>query len=94
MVARSLYIAAYDIRDPRRLRKALYVLKDFACGGQKSVFECYLDPGERKELLNRIEQVMDLDEDRFLVVPIPSGKTVHVMGTAVMPADPNFFYVG
>jgi CRISPR-associated protein Cas2 len=94
MVERTLYIAAYDIRNPRRLRRALYVLKDFASGGQKSVFECYLQITEKRELIARIEQVLDLDEDRFLVVPIPGGKTAYVMGTAIMPADPEFFYVG
>ncbi|MFA5631708.1 MAG: CRISPR-associated endonuclease Cas2 [Porticoccaceae bacterium] len=94
MTHRTLHIAAYDICNARRLRKALYVLKDFACGGQKSVFECYLHAAEKQELLNRVEQILDLDEDRFLVVPIPGGKTVHVLGTAVMPCDPAFFYVG
>lgn len=94
MPGRTLHVAAYDIRDHRRLRKALYILKDFACGGQKSVFECYLQDTEKRELVNRIEQILDLEEDRFLVVPIPGGKTAYVMGTAIMPADPEFFYVG
>lgn len=90
---RQLYLAAYDIRDPKRLRAALHVLKDFACGGQKSVFECYLARAERDELMNRVEQVMDLEVDRFLVVPLSSG-AVCVRGIAIQPADPAFFYVG
>ena len=94
MTQRTLHIAAYDIGNASRLKRALYVLKDFACGGQKSVFECYLHPTEKQELLNRVEQVLDLDEDRFLVVPIPGGKTVHVLGIAIQPCDPVFFYVG
>lgn len=93
MPARSLHLAAYDIRHPRRLRKALHVLKDFASGGQKSVFECYLTATERRELLDRIAQVMDLDDDRFLIVPLGSG-AVKVLGVAVQPADPGFYYVG
>lgn len=94
MSTRNLYLAAYDIRCPRRLRRALQVLKDFACGGQKSVFECYLDVAERSELLRRIEDTIDLDVDRFLVVPIPGRGAVEVMGTAIAPADPEFYYVG
>lgn len=93
MPARSLHLAAYDIRHPRRLRKALHVLKDFASGGQKSVFECYLTAGERRELLERIAQVMDPDDDRFLIVPLGGG-AVKVLGIAVQPADPAFYYVG
>jgi len=94
MATRSLFIAAYDIRSPRRLRRALQVLKDFACGGQKSVFECYLDKQELQELVTRVEDVLDGDEDRFLVVPIPAGSQVRVLGIAVMPTDPSYFYVG
>ncbi len=41
-MARTLYLVAYDVRRPSRLRKALRVLKDYASGGQKSAFECYL----------------------------------------------------
>lgn len=93
MSARRLYLAAYDIRSPRRLRRALKVLKDYACGGQKSVFECYLSPKEKLELMRRIASVMDETEDRFLVVPVKPD-AVRVLGIAVMPADPDFFYVG
>ncbi|AMX03643.1 CRISPR-associated endonuclease Cas2 [Microbulbifer thermotolerans] len=93
MSSRQLYIAAYDIRNPRRLRKALRLLKDFACGGQKSVFECYLTNGEKAELFERIAQVMDTDEDSFLVAPVPEG-AAQVLGIGIPPADPQFYYVG
>jgi CRISPR-associated protein Cas2 len=93
MAVRKLYLAAYDIRDPRRLRKSLQVLRDYASGGQKSVFECYLTPAEKVELMRRMRSVMDVTEDRFLVVPLASG-AVRVLGAAVMPVDPDFFYVG
>ena len=47
-MVRDLYLVAYDIREPRRLRKMLYLLKEYASGGQKSAFECYLTAGEKK----------------------------------------------
>jgi len=93
MSKRQLHIAAYDVRSPRRLRRALYILKDFTCGGQKSVFECYLNSMERQELLDRVSDVLDPETDRFMVVPIPSGARVHVMGIAIEPADPDFYLV-
>lgn len=37
------YLAAYDVSDPKRLQQALHVLRDYATGGQKSVFECFLE---------------------------------------------------
>ncbi|MEA3643999.1 MAG: CRISPR-associated endonuclease Cas2, partial [Lamprobacter sp.] len=47
MPHRTLYIAAYDVSDNARLRDALKVLKGYASGRQKSVFECFLTDAER-----------------------------------------------
>jgi len=91
---RRLHIAAYDVRHPKRLRRALHVLKDFSCGGQFSVFECYLDEHEKAELIQRISGTIDLRIDRFLIVPLPGHRNVQVLGAAVKPADPTYFYVG
>jgi hypothetical protein len=51
METRSLYLAAYDVADPRRLRAALGIVKGFSTGGQKSVHECFFTAGERTRLL-------------------------------------------
>ena len=91
---RLLYLAAYDVHSPRRLRKALYILKDYACGGQKSVFECYLTHAERKELMNRIEEVLDSDQDAFIIVRMISRDAVSILGAAIKPADELYSYVG
>ena len=32
MPQRQLFLAAYDVRDESRLRRALHVLKDYTCG--------------------------------------------------------------
>ena len=94
MTARQLFLAAYDIRDPARLRHTLHVLKDFSCGGQKSVFECYLTPAERRRLLHRVYGVIDEDIDAFLVVPLRRNCPVRTVGMAQPPADENFLYFG
>ncbi|MGA7980642.1 MAG: CRISPR-associated endonuclease Cas2 [Chromatiaceae bacterium] len=94
MTKRVLYIAAYDISDPRRLREGLKVLKTYASGRQKSVFECFLTPVERRELLAQVRGVIDVDEDRFFLIRLdPRGK-VRTLGKAVKPEDPPWFYVG
>jgi len=93
MSKRSLYIAAYDIRAPRRLRRMLRVLKNYATGGQKSVFECFLTPQERKELLERVSAEM-LSMDRFLLVRLDPRSRIEVLGIAIRPADPDFYYIG
>ncbi len=94
MPQRSLYLAAYDVTDPDRLVAALHVLKGYASGGQKSVFECFLSIREREKLVAEIEAVLDLRTDRFLLLPLPGANPIHPLGIAVRPSDPDFYYVG
>ena len=94
MTQRLLHIACYDVSDDRRLRRALYVLRDFATGGQKSVFECFLTPSEKRELIDRVGEVIDPVEDRFLLLRLDGRRPVHVLGVARKPMDADFFYIG
>ena len=94
MTQRVLHIAAYDISSDARLRDALRILKGYASGRQKSVFECFLTAAELQRLLAEVRGVLDPIEDRFLLVRLdPRGK-VRVRGRANRPADPPWFYVG
>jgi CRISPR-associated protein Cas2 len=94
MTQRRLYIAAYDVSDDGRLHAALKILKGYASGRQKSVFECFLTPAERGQLLHEVQDVIDPIEDRFLLLRLePRGK-FRVLRRAVKPADPPWFYVG
>ncbi|TVQ89494.1 MAG: CRISPR-associated endonuclease Cas2 [Chromatiaceae bacterium] len=94
MIQRTLYIAAYDISDATRLRAALKVLKGYASGRQKSVFECFLTATEQRRLLLEMRAIIDHLEDRFVLLRLePRGKC-RVRGRAVAPIDPPWFYVG
>lgn len=93
MAERELWIAAYDVRDPRRLRLALRVLKAYSTGGQRSVFECFLTEAERRRLLAEIQEVL-APEDSFLLVMLDPRSPVRTLGIGVAPADPPFFYIG
>ncbi|MCX7107147.1 MAG: CRISPR-associated endonuclease Cas2 [Methylococcales bacterium] len=94
MANRQLYLAAYDISSNRRLRKALYVLRSFSSGGQKSVFECFLTKTEKAQLLEAIVLIIDPVEDRFILLRLAGVKHIRVLGKAVAPQDGSFFYVG
>jgi len=94
MSQRQLFIAAYDVSSDLRLREALKVLKGYASGRQKSVFECFLTDAERRALLSEVATVLDAVEDRFLLLRLePRGK-VRVRGKGLKPVDPPWFYVG
>lgn len=90
-MVRHLYLAAYDVREDRRLREALIVLKDYSTGGQKSVFECFLTAGERRQLLRRIASVIE-PVDRFLLIRLDPNARFLTLGVASPPRNPTFFY--
>lgn len=90
----TLYLAAYDIRSPSRLRQALHVLLDYALGRQKSVFECPLVQGDVTQLLQRVSDILDLDEDRFALIRLDRRAATYTLGKAVPLEQDGFFYVG
>lgn len=93
MTERALYLAAYDVADPRRLRRALGVVKGYATGGQKSAYECFLTPSECRVLMEEMRAVLDLDEDRFLLVALGPAAGAKTLGIASPPADPDVYVV-
>jgi CRISPR-associated protein Cas2 len=94
MKKRQLYIAAYDISDNKRLRKALYAVRAYASGGQKSVFECFLTDSEKRLLLNNLKQIIDPLTDRFMLIKLDPRCRIRTLGKAVLPQDGSFYYVG
>ncbi len=94
MIQRQLHLVAYDVSDPARLRRALRVVRDYAVGGQKSVFECFLTSEERGELCHRLDDVVDPEEDRYLVLRLDQRGKVRTLGLGRPPVDPRWFYLG
>ena len=90
---RSLYLAAYDVRDPRRLARVLAAAKTFAVGGQRSLYECWLSEGERVAFLDTMAARLHRFDRFALVRPVSRGPLV-TLGIAVAPDDPPFFYQG
>ena len=94
MKDRDLYLAAYDIADDKRLRRALFLVKGYATGGQKSVFECFLTEAEKRRLLVNMDEILEDKEDRFALIRLDPRATVYALGIAIAPEDPPFFYYG
>lgn len=70
VVARDLYLIAYDVVDPSRLQRVCRFLTGYKVGGQKSVFECWITPAELREIRSRLEDLMDLAEDRLHILAL------------------------
>ncbi len=94
MAKRPLYLLAYDIKNSKRLQQALKIIKTWATGGQKSVFECYLTDADKQALLTAMKKILNTEEDRFFILRLDTRIRVHVMGMAVEPVTLKFFYIG
>lgn len=93
-MSRTLYLIAYDIREPKRLNRVRYFLKGYSTGGQKSVYECFLSESELKFVLSKLNKLIKKDEDRIHVFTLDGRSRTHVLGIAIQPKDPSFFYIG
>jgi CRISPR-associated protein Cas2 len=91
---RTLYLVAYDISHPRRLARALKIVRAYATGGQKSVHECWLEPGELTVLKYDLARVINPLDDSVLFVRLDPRMKPRTLGSARPPADPSFFFVG
>lgn len=91
---RHLFLIAYDIASPKRRRKVLDVIKGYACGGQKSLYECWLSTGELQGVLQSVRILIDAGEDRLLIVRLDPRAAVRTIGIAVEPSDGAFFFAG
>jgi CRISPR-associated protein Cas2 len=64
------YLVAYDIRDPKRLRKVALTCEDFGVRRQYSVFLCRLAATDLVRLRNRLYDIINLQEDQVLFIPM------------------------
>lgn len=64
------YLVSYDIADPKRLRKVARACEDFGIRKQFSVFFCRLSPTDLVRLRGRLYDVIDLDRDQVLLLPL------------------------
>lgn len=64
------YIVAYDISDPKRLRKVAHCCEDFGYRRQLSVFLCRLSATDFVRLRSRLYDIIDRDADQVLFIPL------------------------
>ena len=64
------YIVAYDISDPKRLRRVARACEDFGYRKQLSVFLCRVSATDFVRLRARLYDIIDLEEDQVLFIPL------------------------
>lgn len=87
MAARTRYLLAYDISDPRRLRRVHGVAKTYGYPLQYSLFVCDLDDIELVSLERDLSAVIAHREDRISVFDLgpPSGRGVQCVRQLGVP---------
>ena len=65
---RNRYLVCYDIADPKRLRRIFKKMHGFGDPLQYSVFKCDLNAAERALLLGALQELLNTQEDRVMIV--------------------------
>jgi CRISPR-associated protein Cas2 len=91
---RQLYLISYDIRDSARRTRVMQSIKGNAVGGQKSVYECWLDDSELTHARHALEDLIDQDIDRVFITGLDPRAAIHTLGMGTPPEDGDMFYLG
>lgn len=87
-----LILVCYDIVDPRRLRRVARICEAYGNRAQRSVFECFLDERELRELQIRIRPLIG-EQDRVAYIQL-CGKCragMYIHGKGRKPVDWDYF---
>jgi CRISPR-associated protein Cas2 len=80
------WIVAYDISDPKRLRRVARCCEDFGARKQFSVFLFRLSATDFVRLKSRLYDVVNLAEDQVLFIPL-CGKCVTQIESLGRPTE-------
>ncbi len=72
------FVVAYDICDPKRLRKVAKTCEDFGFRRQYSVFLCRLSALSLVKLKSRLYDIIDLEKDQVLFIPLCPRCAEHI----------------
>jgi CRISPR-associated protein Cas2 len=94
-VKHMLYLVAYDISSPKRLRAVARICKDYGLRVEYSVFECDLPSHLFKQMWLELNKVINEDDDAIIAYIICKScvdRTV-VMGKAARTSKSDVFII-
>jgi CRISPR-associated protein Cas2 len=91
--ARTLHLAAYDIRSRSRLQRVRRYLSAYKVGGQKSVFEIWVTDAELRRIQLDLKAMLDTRCDRLHVFALDPRMKPRLHGVAKTFAEPFFVVV-
>ena len=88
----SLWLVAYDICDPKRLRRVARTLLDHGERIQWSLFSCVLNAWQRDRLTEQLASLIDPAMDSIRLYPVRGAPAV-ACGALPNAAAPSYFIV-
>jgi len=79
-----LYLVAYDITSPKRLKKVAKTCEDFGVRVQYSLFECRLKPNHFEILWSRLLEVIDHNTDRIVAYQLDTDNASRTLTAGTM----------
>ena len=73
------YLLAYDITDPKRLRRIERIASAYGDRVQYSLFQCDLQLNKRKELESLLRQSSDKKKDSIFIIDITRLKSTDIV---------------
>ena len=86
----SLYLVAYDVCNPKRLRQVWRFLQGYKVAGQKSVFEIMASAADLQHILSTLEKLIDPTEDRLHILLLDPRMKPRCLGRAQTFAQHHF----
>jgi len=88
-------VVAYDIADPKRLRRIAKIMKDYGVRVQKSIFTVSIRASGFNKMRARIEAEIEPLEDGVKYFPLceKCAATVEIIGQGVFVDPDEEFYV-
>lgn len=91
---RQLYLIGYDISSNATRQRVLRAIKGNSTGGQKSVYECWLDRSELDAVRAELQELVGDGDGRVILTRLDTRAAIHTLGVAVRPTDGTLFYQG
>jgi CRISPR-associated protein Cas2 len=72
------HIVAYDICNPKRLRRVARTCQDFGCRRQLSIFLCRISALDLVRLKARLEEIIDPKQDQVIFIRLCANCAVEI----------------
>ena len=89
MIDAKWWLVCYDVRDPKRLRRAATLLEGSGQRVQYSIFRCWMTPAQMQELRWELTRVLD-SADELLMIPLCPRCVAGMQTTHTSRNDPDW----